>query len=90
VKSRSPTDGSSLEAPVPTRRSIHALLKRFHERLKSKDARERTRGVIAFPFLKPKEAPPELVTALKDASADARSWSVLVLGRIDDPKTPPP
>src|SRR5438094_904331 len=46
----------------------NALLKPFYERLKSKDARERERGVIAFRFLKLKGAPAELVNALKDSS----------------------
>ncbi len=63
------------------------LLKPFYERLGSKDAKDRQRGVIAFQFLKLKEAPVEIVNALKDASADVRRWSALVLGRIGDPKT---
>jgi HEAT repeat protein len=64
-----------------------ALLKPFHERLRSNDAGERARGVIAFQFLKLQEAPTEIVAALKDTSAEVRSWSALVLGRIGDPKT---
>jgi HEAT repeat protein len=65
----------------------NALLKLFYERLKSSDAKERERGVIAFRFLKLKAAPAELVNTLKDASADVRSWSALVLGEVGDPKT---
>lgn len=64
-----------------------ALLKPFFERLRSKDARERERGVVAFQFFKLKAAPAELVATLKDADADVRSWSALVLGEIGDPKT---
>jgi HEAT repeat protein len=65
----------------------NALLKPFFERLKSSDAKERERGVIAFRFLKLKAAPAELVNTLKDASPDVRSWSALVLGEVGDPKT---
>jgi HEAT repeat protein len=64
-----------------------ALLKPFQERLRSKDAKERERGVIAFQFLGLKEAPAEVVKALKDTNSGVRSWSALVLGRIGDPKT---
>jgi HEAT repeat protein len=64
-----------------------ALLKPFYERLKSKDARQRERGVVAFQFLKLKEAPKEVVNALKDTNSGVRSWSALVLGRIGDPNT---
>jgi HEAT repeat protein len=64
-----------------------ALLKPFYERLKSRDAKERERGVVAFRFLKLKAAPAELINTLKDASADVRSWSALVLGEVGDPKT---
>jgi HEAT repeat protein len=65
------------------------LLKPFYERLKSKDAAERQRGVVAFRFLKLKQAPLEIVNTLKDADTDVRSWSALVLGEIGDPKTAP-
>jgi HEAT repeat protein len=65
----------------------NALLKPFYERLKSKDAKERERGVVAFQFLKLKEAPVAIVNALKDTNPGVRSWSALVLGRIGDPKT---
>ncbi len=65
----------------------NALLKPFYERLKSKDAKERERGVIAFQFLKLKEAPSEVVNSLRDTNSAVRSWSALVLGRIGDPKT---
>ncbi len=64
-----------------------ALLKPFYEQLKSNDASERARGVAAFRFLKLKEAPAEIVDALKDASADVRNESASVLGEIRDPKT---
>jgi HEAT repeat protein len=64
-----------------------ALIKPFYERLKSSDAKERERGVVAFRFLKLKAAPAELVNTLKDASPDVRGWSALVLGEIGDPKT---
>jgi HEAT repeat protein len=64
-----------------------ALLKPFYQRLKSKDARVRERGVVAFRFLKLEKAPLEIVNALKDDSPDVRSWAALVLGDIGDPKT---
>jgi HEAT repeat protein len=63
------------------------LLKPFYARLKSADAKERTTGVIAFRFLKTKQAPKEVMDALKDASPDVRVWAALVLGEIGDPKT---
>jgi HEAT repeat protein len=65
------------------------LLKPFHDRLQSQDARERERGVVALRFLKLKSAPAELVAALKDDSRGVRSWTALVLGEIGDPKTVP-
>jgi HEAT repeat protein len=65
----------------------NSLLKPFYERLKSADARERQRGVNAFQFLKLKEAPAEVVNALKDTSPGTRRQTALVLGRIGDPKT---
>jgi HEAT repeat protein len=64
-----------------------ALLKPFYERLKSKDAKDRARGVVAFRFLKLTQAPREIVNSLKDPDTDVRSWSALVLGEIGDPKT---
>jgi HEAT repeat protein len=64
-----------------------ALLKPFYERLKSKDAKERERGVVAFRFLKLKQAPLEIVNVLKDPDSGVRSWSALVLGEIGDPKS---
>jgi HEAT repeat protein len=67
-----------------------ALLKPFYEQLKSKDAKERERGVVAFRFLKLKQAPMEIVNALKDSDAHVRSWSALVLGEIGDPKSGTP
>jgi len=67
-----------------------ALLKPFYDRLKSKDAKERENGVVAFRFLKLKQAPAQLVAAMKDSEPDVRSWCALVLGEIGDPKTGPP
>jgi HEAT repeat protein len=64
-----------------------ALLKPFRERLQSKDVKERERGVVAFQYFKLKEAPPEIVNALKDTNSGVRSWAALVLGRIGDTKT---
>jgi HEAT repeat protein len=64
-----------------------ALLKPFYERLKSKDAKERERGVVAFRFLKLTQAPTEIVNSLNDPDSDVRSWSALVLGEIGDPKS---
>jgi RNA polymerase sigma factor (sigma-70 family) len=64
-----------------------ALLKPFYERLKSADARARARAVNAFQFLKLRQAPAEIVRALKDTSPDVRRQTALVLGRIGDPKT---
>jgi hypothetical protein len=65
------------------------LLAPFRERLRSKDAKVRESGAVAFRFFKLKVAPPELVTALGDADAGVRSWAALVLGEIADPKTVP-
>jgi HEAT repeat protein len=56
---------------------------------RSKDAKVRESGAVAFQFFKLKVAPPELVTALGDADAGVRSWASLVLGEIADPKTVP-
>lgn len=64
-----------------------SLLLPFFERLKSADAAERERGVVAFRFLKLKKAPPEIVRALKDENAGVRSWAALVLGEIGDAGT---
>jgi HEAT repeat protein len=64
-----------------------ALLKPFYERLRSKDAKSRASGVIAFRFLKMKDAPAEILNAIKDMNVDVRSWSALVLGEIGDSKT---
>jgi HEAT repeat protein len=65
------------------------LLAPFLERLRSKDAKVRVSGAVAFRFLKLKVAPPELVKALSDADTGVRSWAALVLGEIADPKTVP-
>ncbi len=66
-----------------------SLLAPFVERLRSKDAKVRVSGVVAFRFLKLKVAPPELVSALSDADSDVQSWAGLTLGEIGDPKTAP-
>jgi HEAT repeat protein len=63
------------------------LLEPFYQRLKSKEASERARGVNAFRFLQLKEAPVEIIDALKDDSAEVRRTTALVLGNIRDPKT---
>ena len=65
------------------------MLNPFLEQLRSKDAKVRENGVVAFRFFKLKVAPPELVTALSDADANVRSWAGLALGEIADPKTVP-
>ncbi len=65
----------------------NALLQPFFERLKSGHAKDRERGVVAFRFLKLKEAPMGIIMALKDINPGVRSWSALVLGEIGDPKT---
>lgn len=62
------------------------LLRPFYDRLKSTTAKERENGVVAFRFLKLRAAPPELVAMLKDANADVRLWTPLVLGEIGDAK----
>jgi len=63
------------------------LLKPFYARLKSRDEKDRMKGIVAFRFLEIKRAPTEVVDALKDASPEVRSWTALVLGEIGDPKT---
>jgi HEAT repeat protein len=65
------------------------LLAPFLEQLRSKDAKVRESGAVAFRFFKLKVAPPELVRALSDDDAGVRSWAALVLGEIADPKTAP-
>lgn len=67
-----------------------ALLKSFFERLKSRESGQRENGVVAFRFLKLKEAPAEVVAALEDASPDVALWAALVLGEIGDAKTGKP
>jgi hypothetical protein len=64
------------------------LLKPFFERLRSRDAKVRVDGVVAFRFLKLKSAPRELVAALKDDDDEVRSWAALVVKEIDTPKPP--
>jgi HEAT repeat protein len=66
-----------------------ALLGPFFERLKSKDAKTRQTGVVAFRFLYLSEAPRELVELARDPSLQVRGWVVLVLGEIGDAKTVP-
>jgi HEAT repeat protein len=65
------------------------LLVPFLERLRSKDAKVRTSGAVAFRYFKLKEAPPELVTALGDVDVGVGAWAALALGEIADPKTVP-
>jgi HEAT repeat protein len=65
------------------------LLKPFYERLRSRDARVRVEGVVAFRFFKLKAAPPELVAALKDDDPEVRSWAALVVGEIEGPAKRP-
>jgi HEAT repeat protein len=67
-----------------------ALLKPFYERLRSRDAKVRAAGVVAFRFLKLKAAPPELVAALKDDDPEVRSWAALVIGEIEGARRPGP
>jgi len=66
-----------------------SLLAPFFEQLRSKDAKIRSKGVIAFQFLALTEAPGELVTLARDPSEEVRSWVALVLGEIGDSKTVP-
>lgn len=66
-----------------------ALLAPFYERLRSKDARVRIDGVVAFRALELTTAPAEVVAAIKDADGEVRSWAALVLGEIGDPKAVP-
>ncbi|WP_254512727.1 HEAT repeat domain-containing protein [Anatilimnocola floriformis] len=66
-----------------------ALLKPFYDRLASSDAKTRESGVVAFRFLRLKEAPAELVATLKDETEGVRLWGALVLGEIRDAKTAP-
>jgi HEAT repeat protein len=88
-----PKDGESLaDARVQALYQITGdkeLLKPFFERLRSRDAKTRQNGVVAFQFLKLKAAPTELVAAMKDDDSGVRSWAALVLGEIGDPKTTP-
>jgi HEAT repeat protein len=91
--SASPKDPESLaDARVQALYQVtreEKLLVPFLERLRSKDAKVRESGAVAFRFFKLKVAPPELVKALSDADAGVRSWAALVLGEIADPKTVP-
>jgi HEAT repeat protein len=64
------------------------LLKPFYERLRSRDAKARVEGVVAFRFLKLKAAPAEVVAALKDDDPEVRFWAALVVGEIGGPKRP--
>jgi HEAT repeat protein len=65
------------------------LLAPFLERLRSKDAKVRENGAVAFRFFKLKVAPRELVTVLSDADSGVRSWAAMALGEVADPKTAP-
>jgi HEAT repeat protein len=65
------------------------LLVPFLDRLRSKDAKVRESGAVAFRFFGLTVAPTELVTALSDADAGVRSWAALALGEIADPQTVP-
>lgn len=89
----SPKDAESLaDARVQALYQVtrdEKLLAPFLERLRSKDAKVRESGAVAFRFFKLRVAPPELVAALGDADAGVRSWAGLVLGEIADPKTVP-
>jgi HEAT repeat protein len=64
-----------------------ALIAPFFERLKSKEAKERVNGIVAFRFFKLNKAPDEVVNTLKDSCLEVRSWTALVLGEIGDPRT---
>jgi HEAT repeat protein len=66
-----------------------SLLKPFFEQLKSKDAKTRENGVVAFRFLNLSKAPTELVALARDPSPEVRSWVALVLGEIKDTKAVP-
>jgi HEAT repeat protein len=66
-----------------------SLLAPYFEQLKSKDAKTRQEGVVAFRFLNLSKAPEELVALARDPSPDVRVWVVLVLGEIKDSKTIP-
>jgi len=65
------------------------LITPFYERLKSTNPMERTRGVVAFRFLKLNLAPNELVGLISDPSDDVRTWVALILGEIGDTNTVP-
>jgi HEAT repeat protein len=91
-----PAEGKDLESLADARLQAlyqvtrdEKLLAPFLERLRSKEPKVRVSGVVAFRFLKPKVAPPELLAALKDTDADVRSWTALTLGEVADPKTVP-
>jgi HEAT repeat protein len=64
-----------------------ALIAPFFERLKSKEAKERVNGIVAFRYFKLAKAPHEVVKTLEDSSLEVRQWTALVLGDIGDPKT---
>jgi len=88
-----PTDNESLaDARVQALYQVtrdEKLLTPFLERLRSKDAKVRDRGAVAFQFFKLKAAPPELVAALSDPDPGVRAWAELAVGGIGDPKTVP-
>jgi HEAT repeat protein len=66
-----------------------SLLEPFYGRLRSKEASERIRGVVAFQYLGLKSAPQEVIAAMSDDNTEVRSWAALVIGSIADPKTIP-
>jgi HEAT repeat protein len=65
------------------------LLDVFFRRLADKEPKERIRGVVAFQFLKLRQAPAEIVALLRDTDEQVRSWAAVVLDRIGDPATAP-
>jgi HEAT repeat protein len=91
-----PADGKDAESLADARAQAlyqvtrdEKLLAPFLERLRSKDAKVRESGAVAFQFFKLKVAPPELVNALGDADGGVRSWAAVALGEIADPKAVP-
>ena len=65
------------------------LIKPFLDRLRAGDPEQRISGVVAFRFLKLRQAPRELVRLLDDPSPKVTSWVALVLGEIGDPAVLP-
>jgi HEAT repeat protein len=67
-----------------------SLIKPFLDRLRADDPEQRISGVVAFRFLKLRQAPHELVRLLDDPSPKVTSWVALVLGGIGNPAAVPP